>query len=1098
MTRRAARAVNQCIVIAAMVAGAGARSAAQKPLELNWKAERPSAFQGQTLAYVDKDGNPTQPGKPFAEVLRGNGTRAGYMLSHGGVIPSSVRVSVGARTLTPNVDYFVDYNTGMVFFSEAVRSFQSITANYSYVEGQDGSRSLLSLPGMALDLKGASLSIGYGVSSAGGLDFTTYGLALNGKVGSGGSMKGMFYMSTPAGSNGNRVAPTAANGGATPAKGDPNSAKSGHLIAQDLTLKAGNATFSARFQDVSASFNGFQSMRQANAANADTMARIAALEKERGIQRLGFGAGLAMGKGSNLAMDWDRIGDGAGQIMRQSLGFKSSTLDLRYKTQEVGQGFAAFKNLTDGEAGQWAREKGVRRSELSLGFTGVKGAALGFNRNQIGDASGSLSDQLLELNGKGFSLMMAGRKTDAGFARLNDLSDADKTAVALGMRRMFDPNAKASDVTAKDKEQVVREAGLERSQLAMGAALGKQGALAYNQFAVKDGAGDVQRRTLSLNGRGYSFNYLSQSISESFARLGSMSDFERAQLGNEVGMGRTSMGLNLALSRGTSFAYSQLTAGDRNGSMSRQSFAYTTRGLDARLNLGSTGQSFTRAGDMAGLSDAERKGIESERGFQRMDFSANLTAVRGLTLNTYVYDAANSADALKRQVFRHFAAWAPSAGTRVSYLTEGNSSASQGAVTDGVTHNTITFDHHLQKGMKLSLYRDTVGTIAGGKQNPTVTTNFLHFATDRSKPNNLMAETKRVDFGNGHFENTTQVDVNYRASSALSMRFNRLEVDRGSDPSATTDAVEWKWQARPTLSFAGSYAQVHTNNDNDATVKSFALNGALTKNLNFAGSYSEYNLHDKNVKAVSDVSISNAKPITLLGLKDTTATLRYAATNDQHKEISQAVAGRVQGMLGNNKVAVEYSGNLDEKGHSAQSRELSIVGDPNDKLPLHYSFVYKARNVNRGELQLVRNYNVGLRIDKQTNLTYTYSSLPEAANNAMQPLKSSAFALTRKVGGKLDFSLAYTTSKDLAKATCVSKLGAMLQGHIDAQTAVQVGYSVDLSTQNGQRSDGHTISLGYDRRVDATHIFALSTAYTVSMNGAPDSVIANLEIKTEF
>jgi hypothetical protein len=45
-------------------------------------------------------------------MLRGNGTRAGYLLRYGNIVPESERVMVDARTLQRNQDYTIDYTTG--------------------------------------------------------------------------------------------------------------------------------------------------------------------------------------------------------------------------------------------------------------------------------------------------------------------------------------------------------------------------------------------------------------------------------------------------------------------------------------------------------------------------------------------------------------------------------------------------------------------------------------------------------------------------------------------------------------------------------------------------------------------------------------------------------------------------------------------------------------------------------------------------------------------------------------------------------------------------------------------------------------------------
>jgi hypothetical protein len=1155
---------------------------------------------GQQLAYVDASGKPTQPGTPFSEILRGNGTRAGYVLSHGGVIPGTVTVTAGARSLRPNVDYYLDFANGSLFFTDPVRSFDTISVHYSYVQGQDAARNPAGVPGMALSLRGMSLNFGMGVSSVNGLDFTSYGLSLSSSFGKGSTLNGLLYFSTPNGNQNNLVGDPNTSLTGPGRKANSEQAKSDHLIVQNLNLKSGAATFRATYQDIGLNFNGFQAMRQQNANNADVMAQLGALEKEKGIRRLGFGSSLALSKTSNFNLDWDKISDSTGDIVRQGFGYQSGAFNFKYNQQTISDTFTRFQSLREGDAAQWARERGIKRSDLTLGFATGRDGTFNFSRNSIADKNGDLSGQSFDYTSKAFNFALSSTKADPKFARLNDLSDADKTALALNMRRQYNPNATAAEVTPQDKAQIAlntglnrdrmafsttlgkmgafafnqfsvgdasggikgqsfsfsgktfgfslssrkvdqgfgrvtglsdseritlaldirrqfnpnatvaevtpkdiqqmgAEAGLKRDRMAFNTALGKQGALAYNQFSIADDKGGISRRTLNLTGRNFAFNYLDQNIAAGFERLGSMSEFERAQFANEIGIHRTGLGLNLSLSKASSFAFSRLSLSDSAGGMTRQSFAYNARGLDLHVNLGSTDKTFARARDLAGMNDAEKNAIEAERGYKRMDFSANVTAFKGLTLQTYVYDANNAADNLGKGAFRHFLGWQAGKTAHISFLTEGNSFSQTGRLTDGRTHNLLTFDTMLGRGMKFNTYHDTVETIAGGEAQPTVTTDFLHLETDRSRPNNWMAETKRVDFGNGHFENTDQFDLNYRASKTMGLHLNRLSVDRGSDPSATTNTIQWNWQMNKALNFQGLYAQTDTNNQSDMTVKGFTLSGQLTKNLSIAGSYNEINQKGKNVKAVSDISFSNVKPINFLGMKDTIFTFKYAALNDQHRQQTEQVSGKIQGMLGKNQVALEYGGALDPKNNCNIQRAITFVSDRNEKLPLHFDFAYKAVNVNRSALMLERRYNFDLRLDKLTKATYTYSSLPfNMVNNQSQPITTSAFALTRTLSKTMNLAVNYSTNRNLAQKTNFSKLMALINGHVDRLSTVEVGYSVDLGTLNGQNNNAHTLRMGFNHNLDADHFLAVSTSYTMYQGTQPDAIAANVDFKTRF
>ncbi len=1072
--------------------------------DLGWLEAGRNGLKG--LSYINKDGNATVSGKSEREIIRGNGTRAGYVLSHGSIIPNSVSVSVGARMLRGNSDYYLDPANGALFFAEAVRRFDSIYVSYRYVEGEAGVRTNVGMPGMSMSLRGTALNFGYGISSGGGLDFTTYGLSMNSKLGGGSALTGLLYFSNPAASNDNITARTNVNQSGASRKANAETAKSDHLILQNLNVKSGSTTLRATYQDVGKAFNGFQAMKQSNQGRADILSQINTLEKEKGVKRLGFGAGLGLGKGSGLALDWDQIKDGQDNINRQSIGYTSKAFKFQFGTQEVGEKFTGFKSLRESEAAQWANERGLKRSNMALGFAGGAGMGLNFDRKTVGDKNGSLSRQAFGLDTKGFKFSMTDRSVDSKFGRIANLTDAEKTELALDIRKQFNAEAQAGEVTAKDKEQLPQESGLSRSRFSLKSDLNKGSAFTANSFSISDGNGAIDRKTFGFNAANFGVSYLDQSISSKFSRLGQMSDFERSQFHKEAGVHRTSLGMNVKLSKTSGLQFAQLGISDSLGGMSRQNLSYQAKGFDARLNLSSTDQSFNRTADLAGLNNSDRAALEADRGFKGTDITANLTSVKGLTVNTFSMSGKDALASRDKSAYRHFLSWLPGKlGTlgklgnlgRLTYLTEGSGLLLDGKAQNVRDHSLLTFDPVLSKGLKLNFYRDTLATVAGGKNFGQITTDFLHFETDRSKTKNAMIETKRIDLGDGRYENTEEMDLNFRSSKTVAFRFNHFMLDRGKDPSADTNTLFFDWQAASNMKFAGHFGQTMTNDKNDAVSKSLSVATPLGRSFAVTGSYTEVNLKKKNVKSISDVAVGNAKPINLLGIKGAMASFNFSAINDQKRQMKENVGGKLAGMLGKHQFAMEYGGMLNEKGQAALARTLSFISDKNVKLPFHCDILYKAVNLNRGKLQLVRKYNADYKLDKKTNITYTYTSLPEV-NSALTPQKSSAFSLQRPLTGGLNIAVIYTTADDMAKHTEVSKLGAMVSGQVDAMTAVQVGYSVDIASAGGSNMDAHTIRLGYDHKLDGDHFLNFSTAYTLNMNGTRNDMLANIDFKTRF
>lgn len=1055
-------------------------------------------FTSPALSYLTSDGSAKEATVSFSEVLRGNGTRAGYVLTHGGVVPRTLRVSVGARVLKYNTDYYADCASGALYFTDPVRKLDTVTATYQYVASQDTNRTPSSISGLALKLNGTSLGFSFGMSAAGnsGVDLNTYGMSLNSKVGTNSLLNGLVYFSAPTASNTNLALDQKA--GVATARAAATAATSGNLISQSLNAKSGNMSLSATYQNVSAGFNGFAAMRQANSGNADALKQIGVLEKEKGINRLGLGMGMAMGKSGALNLNWNQVGDGSGQIQSSGFDLKSGKFNMAYDTRSVGQTFSRFSNLSDANAAQLAKEIGLSRSNLTMGLAMSKNSSIAFSQLTFGNSAGDLARQSVDFNDKNFKFTMTDRSAGSGFSRLSSLSDVDASALALDVRRQYDATATATQVTAADKAAIALDAGLRRQQMMASTTVGKGTGISFNEMEISDASGGVSRRTLGLTGRNFSFTYLDQNISSGFTRLSSMSAFERGQLGNEYGLQRSSMILALNLAKNTSLTLSQLGLGDRNSGMLRQSMEFKGRGVDAQLNLAQTDQSFTRAADLAGLKDSEKSQIELERGFTRMDFHGSLTSIKGLSLSTYTYSARNTLEDLLRGEYRHNLAWNANKVTKVSYLAEGNNYDEGGQVKDSSQHDLLTLNTALRPGMTLNMYRDTLASASNFKQLATVVTDFLHFETDRSKSTNYMLETKRTDYGDSRFENITQLDMRHRVSKAFSFHFNKETVDRGKELSSDADTMEWAYQLSKGLAFGGSFGQTAVSNQADITSQSYSLSGALTRQLNFGAAYTEVAQPGTNTRAVKDFSISNAKPMNTLGMKQVTLTAKYASTTDQHTLQNESVAGKVQGMLGANTLSLEYAGNADPKDNSSVTRAFSFVSDRNVKLPLHFDLTYKANNVNRSDVLLTRLYNATYKMDKLTNLVYNYTAQPDTANTTVMSKRASKLSLTRTLNSQLSLAVDYTTLFYVTQLQNTDHFGGRVSGRIDKLSTVEVGYDTDFNTVSGANVNSHTIRLSYDRQVNTDHYVSVSTTYVMNFNGTPDEMRGTLDLKSLF
>lgn len=500
-----------------------------------------------------KPSAPLTSGTSFREVLRGNGSRFGYALSHGGVVPGSFSLHGPGGLLRPDRDYWLDTANGTLIFAQPIRRSESIRISYRYAEGQEGIRQGLSLPGLQLEMgRSARMNLFYGMSpvAGGGFDVSTYGLSLNSRFGSGkqSSYSGLVYFSSLQ-ANTNLALPARASSSAPQSTPRPVEGND-HLIVQNLALQSGGLQLRGVYEDIGAHFAGFQTLRQNAAQDKTLLEQLTLREGEKGVRRLGFGLGYSSAPQAKaprgLALDWNQIRDATGVVSRQTAGLSTGALNLNYAARSIGETFSSFKGLRESEKGQWEREKGMRSSLLDAGLlfgTAKKpSGGLDFQEQRFADKSGSLRREMLALQAGTLRFSLWNRSADRDFKRLNDLSEADKTTLALDLYRQYNPAAKPEQVTPNDRVQIAREAGFQREALRIDLAQGKKGAFSFSEQSLTDTPKDAKetarpglsRQSLSIETTPLTLTATRRRTDQKFTRIADLADVEKSYLALDI------------------------------------------------------------------------------------------------------------------------------------------------------------------------------------------------------------------------------------------------------------------------------------------------------------------------------------------------------------------------------------------------------------------------------------------------------------------------------------------------------------------------------------------------------------------------------------
>lgn len=352
--RRAPFAGRGAVLLAIAVAAATPAALAQTPVSGDVTAAPLSPLAKSLLENAQG-----------TDLLRGNGTPLGYVLSHGNIVPGSVRVTLDGAPLAPGAGYSLDAQTGTLTLTRrTARTDQSLVVRYRYqadaAPGGGAKTGAAALP--LLTFSGSSGLVGGKNNLVGALGLvrtddgaravpllgltTGNGASSNSGATGPAGLSGLIYLAAGANSLGSTPRALAGDNqaaGKAPAATPPGaSGGAAHLIDQKLALGSGRTQVSIAFQDVSRGFRHFAALKSARAASDADLAR---LQQERGIQRLGLNGSLALGKSGQFSFGQSTVSASGQGILRQQAALQAGGLSLSANLLRVDKDFGRFADL---------------------------------------------------------------------------------------------------------------------------------------------------------------------------------------------------------------------------------------------------------------------------------------------------------------------------------------------------------------------------------------------------------------------------------------------------------------------------------------------------------------------------------------------------------------------------------------------------------------------------------------------------------------------------------------------------------------------------------------------------------------------------------
>ncbi|MBS1714682.1 MAG: hypothetical protein JST30_10145 [Armatimonadetes bacterium] len=199
---------------------------------------------------------------------------------------------------------------------------------------------------------------------------------------------------------------------------------------------------------------------------------------------------------------------------------------VRLGYQDIGDkfgGFSAFEGsgIEDAQIRQFAKERGLKRTDLAVEGLGGKALGLSAGMRSVGDDQGTVNWRNYGGNLFGLAVNYSALKVDPGFARFKDLAEGDR-------------------------DQLAKERGLDRQNVSVGKTW-KTGGLKYDTTKVEtlDGFG-LYRQAFAFNLPWVSASFSNQHVQQGFNRFGDLREGDRGQLARESGLVRQNTAFSLA------------------------------------------------------------------------------------------------------------------------------------------------------------------------------------------------------------------------------------------------------------------------------------------------------------------------------------------------------------------------------------------------------------------------------------------------------------------------------------------------------------------------------------------------------------------------
>ncbi|MCC6484806.1 MAG: hypothetical protein IT209_08175, partial [Armatimonadetes bacterium] len=746
--------------------------------------------------------------------------------------------------------------------------------------------------------------------------------------------------------------------------------------------------------------------------------------------------------------------------------------------QDVGANFTGFQSLREqggldpAVVNQLQKEKGLRRISAAMEMQPAKALPEGTPWNRLGwtqvyDSSGSMRTFELTYVEPTFGAYGMLRSVDASFKRMASLSTSELTDLALSIRRQFDPNATAGQVSAADQQAVGLEAGLSHKSLSTYVKLNPNLTGTLSFLNISDGNDSINQQTLSLKSNNWQSWASFQSVGPKFARLKQLAPVEKGQFGLESGLRKMSAGLSAKAGTGLSINGNYSLVDGDTGGVTKAGLGLAGRHINFSAHYQNIDPTFTRIADLA---DPDKQAMVAGIGFRRYDMSLDGELSKALKLNSSLVRSNNATDLLSDSQDVLNLLYNPSEKTKIVFQHNQSLRRTDGDILNGSLKELQSVEQRFKNNWYVSASRSSDLTQVAGGVLAGTTVNQEHFETDKARPQWLSMDNRRLSYMNGKFENSELYQLQSRLGKSLTLQAAQSSIDRGADPSESMSKVGFKWAASKNLNASLDLVSRQTNYIGNGAGYMANLGGLVAQRFG--------PLRQLNVAAqLGQANMSGGQSTFTRGVK-------------------------LDGLWGKNVVGLDYAHVLPANQKIQFARGYTFKSDPDPKKWWHVDLYYKDKDGGWGRLEPIRNINADVRLSPTTQLAYVVNQYKELPSGQIDFGVSRSFKVTSKLSNGLNLVLDLRHDRNPKAATDITKQMFGLQRQ-SGNFLFDIYYGLDTTMTASGTVSGNSIKVKVDHKIDADRYLTFTGEAIQWHNSNPDiqdrtAVEARLDLRTLF